>query len=168
MTASIFFTRDSLAAWRACRTGTPGCPDPEPRRICVRRRFFLSFDQSHEESIMRKPLIAAVLASSVLLGGCATIFGGGRSPGAELVGRSAQLVPARGQPSTLYFNKGGQVRAVFGTRQAAGRWSIRNERLCFLWGGNFRECWPYSVPLRPGQTRSITSDRGNVVSVTLR
>lgn len=117
---------------------------------------------------MRKPLIAAALASSMLLGGCIRLFDGGRSPGAELVGRSARLVPARGQPSTLFFNRDGQVRAMFGSRQAAGRWSVRNGRLCFVWARNFRECWPYAVPLRPGQTRSITSDRGNVVRVTLR
>jgi hypothetical protein len=103
-----------------------------------------------------------------MLLGCATNIESGRSPGAELVGRNAQLVPAAGQPSTLHFNKDGQVRAVFGTRHALGRWSIRNEQLCFVWAGNFRECWPYTVPLRPGQTRSITSDRGNLVRVTLR
>jgi predicted small secreted protein len=134
----------------------------------MRDCFFLSFGQGLEESIMRKPLTASVLATSMLLLGCATTSGAGRSPGAELIGRSAQLVPANGQPSTLHFNKDGQVRAIFGARQAAGRWSIRNEQLCFLWAGNFRECWPYSVPLRLGRTRSITSDRGNVVSVTLR
>ncbi len=117
---------------------------------------------------MRKPLIAAILASSMLLSGCVTLFGGGRSAGDELVGRSARLVPARGQPSTLFFNRGGQVRAMFGNRQTIGRWSVGNQRLCFLWAGSFRECWPYAVPLRPGQTRSITSDRGNVVRVTLR
>lgn len=113
---------------------------------------------------MRKALIGAI-CSAMLLGGCATLSG--PRVGSELVGRSARLLPARGQASTLHFQPDGIVRSTFGRRQASGRWWVQRRRLCFLWGGNTRECWPYSAPLEPGRTRTITSDRGNVVRVTL-
>jgi hypothetical protein len=117
---------------------------------------------------MRKLLVTFALGGSLLAAGCATVFGDGRRAGSELVGHSARLEPARGQASTLYFNADGSVRSVFGKREASGRWSIKNKRLCFVWAGSFRECWPYTVPLQPGQARTIMSDRGNVVKVTLR
>jgi hypothetical protein len=117
---------------------------------------------------MRKSLTALAVSGALLVGGCATVFGGGGRAGSELVGRSARLDPARGQASTLYFGRDGVVRSVFGNREATGRWSIRNRQLCFVWAGSFRECWPYAAPLQPGQTRTIMSDRGNVVKVTLR
>jgi hypothetical protein len=117
---------------------------------------------------MRKPLIALTMTGALLVSGCATVFGGGGRAGSELVGRSAQLEPARGQASTLHFGRDGIVRSVFGKREATGRWSVRNRQLCFVWAGSFRECWPYVAPLQPGQTRTIRSDRGNVVNVTLR
>ena len=116
---------------------------------------------------MRKPLVALALGSALIVGGCASVFDGRRA-GSELVDRSVRLEPARGQASTLYFNGDGSVRSVFGNREAMGRWGVRNKQLCFTWAGSFRECWPYAIPLQPGQTRTITSDRGNVVKVTLR
>ena len=115
---------------------------------------------------MRTRSIApALLGSLLLLGGCAT-FGGPRL-GSELVGRSVQLSPVRGQASTLHFGENGSVRSVFGRGQANGRWWVRGRRLCFLWAGT-QECWPYRARLRPGETRTIRSDRGNLVRVTLR
>ena len=117
---------------------------------------------------MRKPLVVLAVSGALLVGGCATVFGDGRRAGSELVGRSARLEPARGQASTLYYNQDGSVRSVFGKREASGRWSVKDKRLCFVWAGSFRECWPYTTPLQPGQTRTIMSDRGNVVKVTLR
>lgn len=117
---------------------------------------------------MRKSLVALTLSGSLLIGGCATIFGDGRRAGSELVGRSARLEPARGQASSLYFNADGSVLSVFGRHQASGRWWIRKKRLCFLWAGKVQECWPYAIPLQTGRTRTIISDRGNVVRVTLR
>ena len=83
---------------------------------------------------MHKPLIALAASGALLVGGCATVFGG-RDAGSELVGRSARLEPARGQASTLYFQKDGIVRSVFGKREATGRWSVRNRQLCFVWAG---------------------------------
>ena len=115
---------------------------------------------------MRKGLTAAAFAAMILLGGCATVFGSGG--GSELVGRTARLVPAQGQASTLYFGDKGIVRSTFGRRTATGRWWVRNRQLCFQWARSFRECWPYPAPFRPGQTVRIKSDRGNVVRVTLR
>jgi len=117
---------------------------------------------------MYKPMVALALSGALLVGGCASVFGDGRGPGSELVDRSVRLEPARGQASTLHFNRDGSVRSVFGNREAMGRWAVRRKQLCFTWAGNFRECWPYAIPLQPGQTRTITSDRGNAVKVTLR
>jgi hypothetical protein len=114
---------------------------------------------------MRKAVLATMLCGTLLLGGCATMSG--PRPGSELAGRSARLVPAQGQTSTLYFSRDGTVRSTFGQRSATGRWWVRKRRLCFLWAGNFRECWPYAQPLQPGRTATIRSDRGNLVRVTL-
>lgn len=112
----------------------------------------------------------AALLGVVLLGGCATLGIGDRSaPGAELVGRNAALVTNNGQRSTLSFQPGGRVRATFARGQSSGRWWVRDRQLCFEWGGSAatRECWPYRRPFRAGQTRTVTSSRGNVVRVTL-
>ncbi|HEX8256957.1 MAG TPA: hypothetical protein VF589_04945 [Allosphingosinicella sp.] len=114
---------------------------------------------------MAKAIGAALLWGALLLGGCVSI--GGPRLGSELVGRSARLVPARGDASMLHFAPDGTVESTFGRRSASGRWWIKNRRLCFLWAGSFRECWPYGAPLQPGRPRSIRSDRGNVVHVTL-
>jgi hypothetical protein len=61
------------------------------------------------------------------------------------------------------------VTALFGRSQANGRYWARDNKLCFEWGGQARtrECWPYTQPFRRGQTRTVTSDRRNVVRVTL-
>ena len=115
---------------------------------------------------MRKPL---VLILPALLAGCATIGVGGRAPGAELVWRNAALVTGNGQRSTLSFADGGRVSAAFARGRSSGRWWVRDRQLCFEWGGQAttRECWPYARPFRTGQTRTVTSSRGNVVRVTL-
>ena len=114
---------------------------------------------------MRPLLLSAAASAALLLGGCVTLLG--PPLGSELVGHSARLAPIRGQPSTLHFGPNGAVRSVFGRGQANGRWWVRGKRLCFLWAGT-QECWPYRRALRPGETRMIRSDRGNLVQVTLR
>lgn len=114
---------------------------------------------------MRKAVVATMSCWAMLLGGCATLLG--PRLGSELVGRSATLEPARGQASTLTFGRDGTVTSSFGQRDASGRWWVRNRRLCFLWAGDFQECWPYAAPLVPGETETIRSDRGNMVRVTL-
>jgi hypothetical protein len=114
---------------------------------------------------MRNGVTAAGLCAAMLLGGCATL--GGPRLGPELVGRSARLVPAQGQPSTLFFRSDGLVRSTFGRRSVTGRWWVRKRRLCFLWGAKFQECWPYAAPFQRGRTVAIRSDRGNRVRVTL-
>jgi hypothetical protein len=113
--------------------------------------------------------IVPVLACAALLGGCATLGMGGREPGAELIGRSAALITGNGQRSTLTFGQGGRVTAAFARGQSNGRWWVRERQLCFEWAGQAatRECWPYARPFRTGQTRTVTSTRGNVVRVTL-
>jgi hypothetical protein len=74
---------------------------------------------------------------------------------------------SRGQVSTLQFRNKQIVRALFGQREVLGRWQVERARLCFYWTGAPKECWPYARPLRSGETRNITSDRGNAVRVTL-
>ncbi|TFI58048.1 hypothetical protein E2493_11625 [Sphingomonas parva] len=109
------------------------------------------------------------LGLAAALGACATGGGGDRSPrSAALVGQTLEVRTAAGQVSTLRLGDGGAVTARFGGREVAGRWAMDGDELCFTWSGNFRECWPYAVPLRRGQTRAITSDRGNKVQVTAR
>jgi hypothetical protein len=115
---------------------------------------------------MRVPL---ALILPALLAGCTTLGLGGRQPGAELIGRSASLVSGNGQRSTLTFGQGGRVNAAFARGRSSGRWWVRERQLCFEWAGQAatRECWPYRQPFRTGQTRTLTSTRGNVVRVTL-
>jgi hypothetical protein len=117
--------------------------------------------------LMRSNRISALVGAAMLLGGCSTLFGGGPRLGPELAGRSVRLVPAQGQASTLHFRGDGVVRSTFGRRSATGRWWVRGRKLCFLWAGSFRECWPYSRPFQPGRTVALRSDRGNRVRATL-
>ena len=116
--------------------------------------------------------LAAPLAAALLLGACSVIPGGDRDrdygpPRPEFVGRQMTVVAANGQTTSLRFQRDGDVTARFGERETAGRWALERRRLCFTWG-NYRECWPYAQPFQQGRTRTITSDRGNVVRVTLR
>ena len=123
---------------------------------------------------MRARLTMAALSGAILLAGCAVIPPAPPpvrtqvAPGAELVGRSIRVETSSGQASTLHFAPGGAVHATFGERQAAGRWEVADGRLCFTWPGAPRECWPYRGALPRGETVSLTSDRGNVVRVTLQ
>lgn len=113
-------------------------------------------------------IIAASLSLTVALAGCAG--GGDDRPrtASAVAGRTMQVTAANGQVSTLRFDGDGAVRASFGGRDVQGRWAMEGQKLCFTWAGNFRECWPYADPLRRGETRTITSDRGNRVKVTVR
>ena len=120
---------------------------------------------------MRKAFtLLAMAGAAASLSACA---GGERgrpgmwSPGQELVGRSLRLETQGGQRSTLAFRRGGDVRATFGERETRGRWWAAERRLCFRWPGATTECWPYARPFRRGEPVSVTSDRGNVVRVTL-
>jgi hypothetical protein len=115
---------------------------------------------------MTKPVLA-LLSGSLLLGGCATVLPQRAAPGAELVGSTIRMEPARGPATMLSFDRGGVVRAAFGQQVVPGRYEVTNRNLCFHWQGAPRECWPYAQPFQRGQTRTITSDRGNVVRVTL-
>ena len=111
---------------------------------------------------LRNLMIVAV--GSLALGACATLFGGG--PDRELAGERQRLQSANGQSSTLRFRGDGTVVAQFGERAVTGRWQIEGRELCFYWTGAPRECWPYERPFREGETRTLTSTRGNRVVVT--
>ena len=107
------------------------------------------------------------LAGLTLLAACATTPRG-PPPGSELAGRTLRMETARGQVTDLRFRSDGAVRARFDGRTLDGRWEASRRRLCFFWPGAPRECWPYRTPFERGRTRTLTSDRGNVISVTLR
>lgn len=115
---------------------------------------------------MRKALWAAILLPVAALGGCATTPTA--SVGSELPGETLRMETQRGQVTLLRFNGDGTVNAQFGEKSIAGRWQVADGNLCFFWAGATRECWPYAAPFVTGQTRTITSDRGNVVKVTLQ
>jgi hypothetical protein len=121
------------------------------------------------ETKMHHRALAAAIAASAMLSGCATIDGilPGGPPGSELAGRTLRMEPARGQMTMLSFQRDGVVRAAFGSTVVPGRWEVANRNLCFYWSGAPRECWPYDAPFRRGETRTITSDRGNLIRVTM-
>ncbi|WP_114954620.1 hypothetical protein [Sphingosinicella terrae] len=104
-------------------------------------------------------------AAFALLAGCAT--GRGAAPEGDLAGRTLRMAAANGQVTTLRFRGDGSVRAAFGRRHLDGRWRVAGRRLCFDWPNARRECWPYAEPFVRGRTRTVTSDRGNVVRVTM-
>ena len=106
-----------------------------------------------------------VLALAAALAGCVSPRGESRGP--EFAGRTLRVEAANGQVTTLDFVAPGQVVAHFGERQTLGTWTLGGGKLCFTWAQNFRECWPHSAPFRRGRTVTVTSDRGNVVQVTL-
>ena len=105
------------------------------------------------------------LCLATALAGCAT---GRGSDQPEFVGRTMDVVAANGQASTLSFRPDGVVVARFGSRETQGRWDLERRALCFTWAQTHRECWPYARRFRPGRTVTLTSDRGNVVTVTMR
>ena len=120
---------------------------------------------------MMKALAAPLLVLATL-SACATIVPPGPvpvawTPGSELMDQRVRLQTSGGQVSTLHFARDGQVHAEFGGRQVTGSWVATSNQLCFAWAGSSRECWPYTAPLRRGETVTLTSDRGNVVQVTL-
>ena len=111
-----------------------------------------------------RPFLAAA-AGTFLLAGCATSRG--PPPGSELIGRTLRIQTERGEVTSLRFRDNGGVRAVFRGGSLNGRWQASNRRLCFFWPRARRECWPYRSRFERGRTRTVTSDRGNVVRVTL-
>ena len=88
--------------------------------------------------------------------------------GKELSKREMNVATPGGQTTVLKFKKKGVVVAMFGGKSTEGRWAVEDQQLCFTWSGNFRECWPYEARFKRGQPRTIVSNRGNRVVVTLR
>ena len=120
-------------------------------------------------------LRAALIFAAATLGGCSTLVPSAAPPmavagpaGAELIGQTVRLQTSNGQVSNLHFVDNGVVHAQFGSSQVTGNWVAANDKLCFAWTGAPRECWPYTAPLRRGEMVTLTSDRGNVVRVTLQ
>ena len=111
-------------------------------------------------------LRSTALAGLALLAACATTPRG-PPPGSELAGRTLRMETARGQVTDLRFRPAGMVRARFDGRSLDGRWEAGRRQLCFFWPRAPRECWPYRAPFERGRTRTLTSDRGNVLRVTM-
>ncbi len=116
---------------------------------------------------MKSSRIVFAVAFALAVSGCSTIRGDRAPLGAELAGEQVRMVTSRGQVSMLNFRPDMTVRAQFGQNAVTGRWQVGDDGLCFWWGNAPRECWPYRSPLRRGQSRTLTSDRGNQVTVTL-
>ena len=117
-----------------------------------------------------KPVLAAA-AAAALLSACGTVRERSpepRAPGDELIGRTLRLETAAGQTTILNFQRGGLVTAEFGGNSTTGSWVAAANQLCFSWAGRSRDCWPYTRPFERGETVTVTSDRGNVVRVTLQ
>lgn len=110
--------------------------------------------------------IAVALCLAAAVAGCATGRPGPQEP--EFVGRTLSVEARSGQVTTLRFDRDGIVVARFGEQETQGRWTLQRGELCFTWRQTFRECWPYTERFREDRTVTITSDRGNVVRVTMR
>lgn len=79
------------------------------------------------------------------------------SPGAELVGHSAQVV-TNGVTNTVYFDPGGAARIVTPSGTTVqGNWSAASGNLC-LNTATGQECWPYASPFQAGQPMTLTSN----------
>lgn len=139
---------------------------------------------------MRYDLNSALLAGILLLAGCAVTTPEGHpvsatpasvdnypappvagALGAELYGPNATVrVDLGSDVNTLTFHSDGTVdNLVHSTNMVAhGHWWVAANQLCINWSGTHRpECWPYPTDWVPGQTLTLTSDRGNTVKVTL-
>jgi hypothetical protein len=133
---------------------------------------------------MRHSLNAAALAAAFLASACAT------SPATTPEGTPVHTVPAAGALGSELYGEGVTVRVDLSGREyntltfhndgtvsnlihssgqvARGRWWLADQQLCLNWDGTSRpECWPYPTALQPGQAVSLTSDRGNRVTVTM-
>ncbi|MGZ8998423.1 MAG: hypothetical protein ACXW2T_06155 [Allosphingosinicella sp.] len=121
-------------------------------------------EEGDEMTLLR---IAAATTCALAIAGCATSRREAPPLGYELVGHQVRMQTSRGQVSTLTFRDDLTVRAQFGQNSVTGRWRVGEDGLCFWWGNAARECWPYVSPLRSGETRDLTSDRGNRVTITL-
>ena len=113
--------------------------------------------------IARSSLLAA--SAALLLSGCATIVPRGER-GLNPAGQTLRVIAANGAESRMQFRPDGRVVAAFGERSVTGSWELQGENLCFRWGNAARECWPYERAFQQGRTVTVTSDRGNVVTVT--
>jgi hypothetical protein len=91
--------------------------------------------------------------------------------GSELYAPNATVrVDLRDDTNTLTFHSDGTVDNLVHSNKmvAHGRWWVAANQLCINWSGTNRpECWPYPVAWVPGETMTLTSDRGNSVRATL-
>jgi len=85
-----------------------------------------------------------------------------------LSGRTARVESADGRIIYVTHNPDGTARMTGGGLDMSGRWSVANGQLCFDWGNQPRECWPYAGPLQPGIPVRSTSDRGQIITTTLQ
>jgi len=112
----------------------------------------------------RKHLPLAFFAVATLAG-CVTPRGGDRMP--EFVGRPISVQGASSQVTILFLHPDGSVEARYGGKMTMGQWEFGDGNLCYIWKGDYRECWPHTAPFVPGRTETVRSDRGSVVKVTM-
>ena len=141
---------------------------------------------------IRKLLLASALVGGAVLAGCGvqTLDG---EPVASTPAAEADPVPAppvAGSLGSELFAEGTTVRVelpgdevntitfrsdgIFTNRVHSvnevvwGRWWVAGGKLCLRPNGATRsECWPYAAALQPGQTVTLTSDRGHSARITL-
>jgi hypothetical protein len=142
-----------------------------PARVnSLARAAFAAGPQQVRKFSMIRSLLP--LGAAVLLAGCSTL---GVAPDRDrpapepsFAGRLMTVVAANGQASTLRFERDGTVRAIFGKQETQGRWRLDDGDLCFTWAAEYKECWKDVGEFERRRTRTITSNRGNVVKVTLQ
>jgi hypothetical protein len=107
------------------------------------------------------------LPVACLLAACATAPP--PPPGTELVDHDVRIEAPGGSVTMLHFNGDGSVVGdAGGGLRANGRWSATGGQICFDWPSRPRDCWPYSQPLRPGLTVTLSGADGGSAQVTLQ
>lgn len=79
--------------------------------------------------------------------------------GTELRDRTVRIESVGGfGVNTLYFDAGGTLRLTdeIEAQQVAGRWFVRDQRLCLERLRRGRECWPNEAALARGMTVTVT------------
>ena len=73
-----------------------------------------------------------------------------------------------GQTNTLYFEPGGRVQVHIDRTKTvvSGRYAMRGAKVCIDLPVRGTDCWPYAADTAQGSVASITSDRGQRITVT--
>ena len=133
---------------------------------------------------MRRIFHIGAAGAAFLIAGCASNDGGyevadsGESvsevalvaPPAELDGTVIRAASVDGSVvNRVHFYPDGAIRIVPEDGQSAlpGTYTVQGEQLCLHWQPRGSECWPYARAFQPGETVSLTSNRGQTLRITL-